>query len=253
MEAETAETDETAETPEPTFTEVGGEPRRDSERDGEREGGRDGGRRRRRRGRGRGRGGEPREGAQSFTHETVAEHAIAHEDHDAGSPEEEGFVQPPPHQGGAVAGPEGTERDLHRRRRRGRRGGRRNRREHNGEAPFQSEAPFQPNTVEVEPDLQHAVADLDRPPANEPAPAYSPPHEQPAPPPPVEAAAPSAGEPEPPRRRSTVREPAPVAIEGAPPSSTLPPPTPVISSTASDEARTPKRGWWGKRLLGDKD
>jgi hypothetical protein len=26
----------------------------------------------------------------------------------------------------------------------------------------------------------------------------------------------------------------------------------VISSTASDDAGQPKRGWWGKRLLGDK-
>jgi hypothetical protein len=32
----------------------------------------------------------------------------------------------------------------------------------------------------------------------------------------------------------------------------LPPPTPVISST-SEDGGTPKRGWWGKRLLGDKD
>ena len=43
-------------------------------------------------------------------------------------------------------------------------------------------------------------------------------------------------------------------IEGdvPPPSSTLPPPTPVISITSSDEPAAPKRGWWGKRLLGDK-
>jgi hypothetical protein len=33
----------------------------------------------------------------------------------------------------------------------------------------------------------------------------------------------------------------------------LPPPTPVISSTANEESATPKRGWWGKRLLGDKE
>jgi hypothetical protein len=36
------------------------------------------------------------------------------------------------------------------------------------------------------------------------------------------------------------------------PSPTLPPPQPVVSSTASAEDK-PKRGWWGKRLLGDKD
>ena len=69
---------------------------------------RDGGRRRRRRGRGRGRGGEPREGAQEgvqeFTHETIAEHAVAHEDHDGGSPEEDDFAGQP-HQGGAPPAP----------------------------------------------------------------------------------------------------------------------------------------------------
>ena len=74
-------------------SETGGEPRRD-------------GGRRRRRGRGRGRGGEPREprdGAPEFTHETVAEHTVAHEDHDAGSPEEDDSGQPQqqPDQGGA--------------------------------------------------------------------------------------------------------------------------------------------------------
>ena len=80
-------------------------------REGAPEGERDGGRRRRRRGRGgRGRGGEPREpregGPQQFTHDTVPEHAVAHEDHDAGAPEEDiGGEQGerPPAQGGALA------------------------------------------------------------------------------------------------------------------------------------------------------
>jgi hypothetical protein len=27
----------------------------------------------------------------------------------------------------------------------------------------------------------------------------------------------------------------------------------VISSTASEESGTPKRGWWAKRIMGDKD
>ncbi len=71
-------------------------------RDGEREGGP---RRRRRRGRGgRGRGGEPRESAPTFAHDTVPEHAIAHEDHDAGSPEEEGFSPPQPRPEGGPSG-----------------------------------------------------------------------------------------------------------------------------------------------------
>jgi hypothetical protein len=58
---------------------------------------------------------------------------------------------------------------------------------------------------------------------------------------------------EPSRRRSTIREPAPFASERAPvPSSPAAPSTPVISSTGPEEPATPKRGWWGKRLLGDK-
>jgi hypothetical protein len=78
------------------------------------------------------------------------------------------------------------------------------------------------------------------------------PEPQPAPPP--QAAAPAQAEPEPPRRRSTIREPAPIGQAGAPPpaAAATPPPTPVISSTTSDDAGQPKRGWWGKRLLGDK-
>ena len=82
-------------------------------------------------------------------------------------------------------------------------------------------------------------------------------YEQPTPPAPlppiVEAQAPVGERQEPPRRRSTIREPAPIAIEGAPPPTpTIPPPTPVIVTTASEDSGQPKRGWWGKRLLGDK-
>ena len=117
-------------------------------REGAPEGERDGSRRRRRRGRGgRGRGGEPREpregGPQQFTHDTVPEHAVAHEDHDAGAPEEDiGGEQGerPPAQGGSP-GEGGENRDGRHRRRRGRRGGRRNRRRGNGEAPLSGERP----------------------------------------------------------------------------------------------------------------
>jgi len=232
----------------------GAAPRSDGERDDDR--------RRRRRGRGRGRGGEPREpreGAPQFTRDTVPEHAIAHKDHDAGSPDEVGLDEQQPRQDGAPVGPDG---EVRRRRRRGRRGGRRNRQGRDGEAPFPS------NGGQPAPALQHSVEDHDRPaapPAYErPAmerpiidrpynqPPVSPPEPQPAAPP--QAAAPAQAEPEPPRRRSTIREPAPIGIAGAPPppAPTIPPPTPVISSTASDDAGQPKRGWWGKRLLGDK-
>ncbi len=229
---------------------------------------------RRRRGRGRGRGrGEAREGEQPFTHETVAEHAVAHEDHDAGSPDEDAAGEPAERQGA-----EGSERpEGGRRRRRGRRGGRRNRRRTNGdgEAPLQADAQFPDNEPAPEPELEHAVEDLDRPPtplegggarhevhagtdfppvSEEDADAMAPPFDRRPEAAPANAA-PSEAEPslEPPRRRSTVREPAPFGVEGASPSPTLPPPTPVVSSTAREETGTPKRGWWGKRILGDKD
>jgi ribonuclease E len=216
-------------------------PRRDSEREG-------GPRRRRRRGRGgRGRGSEPREGAPAFTHDTVPEHVVTHEDHDAGAPEEEGFSPPQPRPEGGQPGE--SDRDgVRRRRRRGRRGGRRNR-PHNGEAPFRSAENG------VEPELQHAVEDLDRPPSYDTAPAasYAPPIEQRPAPAAMEPPAAAANAQEPPRRRSTIREPAPFASERAPvPSSPAAPSTPVISSTGPEEPATPKRGWWGKRLLGDK-
>ncbi|MBI2715820.1 MAG: Rne/Rng family ribonuclease [Rhizobiales bacterium] len=221
------------------------------------EGEREGGRRRRRRGRGRGRGGEPREGTPSFTSETVAEHAITHEDHDAGSPDDEGGEQQPRLDGAAPGGEGADTSEGHRRRRRGRRGGRRNR-HRNGDAPLPA------GEGRSEPDMQSAGADLDQPPRYDSPPAYAPPvearsaYEQPAPPPPEprpvpEAQAPAGERQEPPRRRSTIREPAPIAVEGAPPPTpTIPPPTPVIVTTASEDSGQPKRGWWGKRLLGDK-
>ncbi|HEY6859370.1 MAG TPA: Rne/Rng family ribonuclease [Pseudolabrys sp.] len=241
-EAEGIEAEEGAETTAAAPAETSEErPRRDDEREG-------GPRRRRRRGRGgRGRGGEPREGVRTFTQDTVPEHAVAHEDHDAGSPEEEGFAQPQPRQ---EAGPLGEveSREGRRRRRRGRRGGRRNR-QRNGEAPFAS------GNGGPEPELRHAVEDMDRPPRQESAPTYvpPPPEERPALPP-AEAPTPIIGAQEPPRRRSTIREPAPFAADSAPvPPSNIPTPTPVISSTSAEETSAPKRGWWGKRLLGDKD
>jgi ribonuclease E len=268
---------EVTEAPEFAPAEDGGEaPRGDGERDG---------RRRRRRGRGRGRGGEPREpreGAPQFTRDTVPEHTIAHEDHDAGSPEEAGFAAQQPRQEGAPEAAEGG--DIRRRRRRGRRGGRRNRQGRNGEAPFQAGNGGQPES-----EMLHTGADFP-PVSDEDASAIAPPfHETAAPPAPYEAPAmerpiierpysqppvsmpepvaapqasapppaaepPQAAEPEPPRRRSTIREPAQIGTAGAPPPPppVVPPPTTVVSSTASDDTGQPKRGWWAKRLLGDK-
>ncbi len=223
---------------------------------------RDNGRRRRRRrgGRGRGRRGEPREGAP-FTHDTVPEHAVAHEDHDGG--EDEGFAAEPRGEGAPpTSGEAGEQRDGgNRRRRRGRRGGRRNRHERNGEAPLGSHEPSFAGDEAVineaggpEPTLQHAVEDLDRP----AAPSVERPryeelssgferHEAPATPA-AQTDSESATSPdnEPPRRRSTIRESFGTAPASAPQSA------PVVSSTGGDEPATPKRGWWGRRLLGDK-
>lgn len=258
IEAE-ATSDETAEQQDALLAEEGHEaPRRNGERGGEREGGR----RRRRRGRGRGRGGEPREGQPQFTRDTVAEHAVAHENHDAGSPEENG-TEPMPRQEGAP-GESAETQEGRRRRRRGRRGGRRNR-QRNGEGSYQG---GERGTTEMHagtdfPPVSEEDADAMAPPFDHgPQPPAQPPlearsaYEQPAPPapPPAAEAQPTAEQrQEPPRRRSTIREPAPIAAEGAPPSPApvIPPPTPVIVTTASEDSQ-PKRGWWAKRLLGDK-
>ena len=246
VEDEIVESDDVAEEPEFAAAETEAEPRTEPEREGGR-------RRRRRRGRGgRGRSGEQRESPQQFTQDTVPEHSVAHEDHDAGSPEEDGLGQPQARQEGGTSG----EGEGRRRRRRGRRGGRRNR-QRNGEAPFRS------GETGPEPELQHAVDDLNRPPsyddsrphysATTASAQYSPPVEERPAPAPAEYSATSASAQEPPRRRSTIREPAPFATESAPkPASATSPTVPVISSTGSDESAAPKRGWWAKRLLGDK-
>jgi ribonuclease E len=231
---------------------------------------REGGRRRRRRGRGRGRGGEPRESGQReggpresaplYAQENGAngngEHAVAHEDHDGGAPEEFSGEQQPGHEGAPGNGQSNGEGDdIRRRRRRGRRGGRRNR-HRNGDAPYN------PNEAAPDSGPQSAVADMDRPTSFDSPTAYAPPaYEPPAAPQPapeVYAAPTPSSQPvsqEPPRRRSTIREPAPISA-GAPstpaPAPAYEPPTPVVSSTAPETA-APKRGWWGKRLLGGKD
>jgi hypothetical protein len=56
-----------------------------------------------------------------------------------------------------------------------------------------------------------------------------------------------------PRRRSTTREPASFSSDRAASPSSVPTAVPVVSSTAAEETAQPKRGWWGKRLLGGKD
>ncbi len=169
-------------------------------------------------------------------------------------------------------GREGGER----RRRRGRRGGRRNRHrngdggqdrnrqdngldtrqsfEHGSEETFAQaeELIAQPST---EPELSNAVADLDAaPPA--PREAIMPREEQgraEAPTPPAPPA-----EPEAPRRRSTVRERAPVtsgedaaAIPASPPSAQPAPAPAVTENNGTAEGDQPRRtGWWSRRFAG---
>ena len=248
---------------------------------GERGSERDGGRRRRRRGRGRGRGEgreggareggareganqreglprEPREGATQFTSDNGGEHApdlaAAHDDHNGAAPDMEGAA---PRQEGANG--EGAEGDVRRRRRRGRRGGRRNK-HRNGDAPLNGQESGQENGHET----QQGAANFP-PVSDEDASGIAPPFErsltvEPAPhsyvaaPEPKLAPALASAEAAPqeaPRRRSTIREAAPVGANApSAPVPVAPPPTPVVSSTAPETA-APKRGWWGKRLLGD--
>jgi ribonuclease E len=146
-----------------------------------------------------------------------------------------------------------------RRRRRGRRGGRRNRRNREGG--------FQPGTNGG--DQPHAEFRTDAPGSYEsetprdsgPAPYSAEPAYAPRPEPVVEQPAPPAPEPvaspEPPRRRSTVREPAPILGEAAPaPVPTAPPAESVhvvTTSAGTEDTSKPRRtGWWAKRMLGDK-
>jgi len=231
--------------------------------EGERDGTR---RRRRRRGRGRGRG-RQRDEVQPQP-QNLGEHTVAHEDHDAGSPEEEeeeeGIAA---EQDGEEVAAEGADQngEQRRRRRRGRRGGRRNRQRgdegyqgHGQEAGEQPTASFEQGVHETSEGAPHPVlsdedAGLMAPPFPQPAQVHEvAPTAAPAPSTPV------ASEPlpeAPPRRRSTIREPAPVAASDSMATVTpVPPaPTPVVSSIAPDASpEQPKRGWWAKRLLGDK-
>jgi ribonuclease E len=248
------------------------------------------GRKRRRRRRGR-RGGEGREGfpqereGGAFVPE-AADAAHAGEQDADGAPEarESGNGAARAEMPGEPGG-DGERR----RRRRGRRGGRRNRRGREGEgfAPDAREdvaagaddgEGFAPQVAKtVEPEFTHSVADFDAaapagvttPPAWEapaaeqqselPASVAAEPREIPPPPTPAPAAAETPTAPEAPRRRSTVREPAPQALdhEGhvATPSFTpqpAPAVEPVVSSSTEDESgdRPRRSGWWSKRVLG---
>jgi len=264
--AELAETDDEA------MAEVAEAEAHDGDETGEGNGRR---RRRRRRG-GRGRGserGSERKAAgegQPFTHETVAEHTVEHEDHDGGTvAEDQG--EDGEHDGVAAGNAGNGERgDGRRRRRRGRRGGRRNRQGRNGDDGPRGEAHHDDeagDSMTAAGDGMTAVGDgngyassshvqssddepRDEAPSAGRQPDAAPDTMQGAPSPAVQesAAQDSAPATETPRRRSTIREPAGF-VPGAAPSAS----DPVVSSTSSEETAQPKRGWWGRRLMGGKD
>jgi ribonuclease E len=199
-------------------------------------------RRRRRGGRGRGRNGRGRDANDFPSHEAGASGEPQGDQADAAV--EQAFEQPDGDTGeqadeaqgthGAPGDNEGQDGGR-RRRRRGRRGGRRHRRndengvhrEHHGENSSYGNG-------------NSASFDAGERPAETPAPERAPAAET--------AQSGSPSEPEAPRRGSTVREPASFTR----PAPDAPAPTPVVSSSGSEEQAPPKRGWWGRRLLGDK-
>ncbi len=215
---------------------------------------------RRRRRRRRGRGGQDREQGQ-FTHETVPEHVVTHQE----DFENVGVVESAP----SALAPQpqqpqsrhsGEERGVGERRprRRGRRGGRRNRRDREnlgdyggGQRNEQFRSP--PPDVAEQPYAQSFETAAPEPPPAAPRPA-------PIASAPVTLTPASQPEPESPRRRSTVREPAPI-FSSQHAEAPQPAQTPAVSvemavssSSESDNASKPRRtGWWAKRLLGDKD
>jgi ribonuclease E len=241
---------------------------------------REGGRGRRRRRRRRGRGGEARDG-----NGMAAQSPDAHDHHTEAGSEPQPFAEDEDalqgesgeHVSVSPAGEDGqpnghsAEGAGERRRRRGRRGGRRNRRDregHEGGRDTTQEATFENGAAPQHEanDWRHgeqpaAEAHAFETPASEAQPSWSNGASPPPAPTQPEPAEPTAShdaapEPEhPPRRRSTVREPAPVFNDTpAPIPMPTPQPAPVVTSAAeADDATKPRRtGWWAKRLLGGK-
>ena len=221
------------------------------------------GRRRRRRGGRSGEGRGEREGSAP-QRDAMPEHPVAPAD-EGGLPAHEHESAPGGEYAPRADGPVDRDGPDGRRRRRGRRGGRRNRRDRNGdggpmpsdsvsafeaelgpgEPAFKSEQPFEQRDVEVSEPRHEARAHEARE------------HESPPPPAPA-APQPAAEQPSqasPPRRRSTVREPAPVSVGEAaerPAPTPVETPQPVVSSIVESEAAAqPRRsGWWSRRVLG---
>lgn len=234
------------------------------------------GARRRRRRRRRGRRGEPGEHAEAAEEGAPRAFSPAHDELEEEGAAEEG--EEPEERAPAIAGNGESDSEAERRRRRrGRRGGRRNRRDRDEDRPpraaVSSESGgYEPTEAEHVETFEHAAAPTEHVPFTaEPVPAAEPPaaraepEPQPAPP----AAAPAVEPPriaeEPPRRRSTVREPAPIGGGDHGVATPLPTPVTVEASTvpaaqpeAAPEAAPPpeepaqprRTGWWARRVLG---
>ncbi|MDT3686352.1 MAG: Rne/Rng family ribonuclease [Pseudorhodoplanes sp.] len=207
--------------------------------DAEQPGGERKGRRRRRGRRGRG-------GRDSEPRETVAEHSVEHGE-DAVEDDGREIEAPGLDEDGRELRGDGEGR----RRRRGRRGGRRNRRgrDENGNGHPQ---PVEREGQAESPAYQADAQPREIRPYEEAVNDEQPPYEAP-PAEPVTSAPPAAETEEKPRRRSTVREPAPIFSSGSDdtPSALPPAPAPAETPAATDEAgqaEKPRRfGWWSRR------
>jgi ribonuclease E len=213
---------------------------------------REGGARRHRRRRRRGRHGEDRD--NRFGHESVAEQpSYAHQndfEEDAEGEDVEAETSAAESHEPRPGQPEGG--DGRRRRRRGRRGGRRARRDREDGS---QDAAFENGAPAFEPELADAIADFGGPPPHSVPTTPMPVHEQ------AETATSTMPAPatqsEPPRRRSTVREPAPINGGANQPisSSTAPepvakPPTAPTEQKIEEASQPRKSGWWSRRSAG---
>jgi ribonuclease E len=238
--------------------------------DGEAEGERGNGRKRRRRRRGR----RP-EGREDGAAEPQGEPVAARAPREEGDEPAEEAGEPTENENGEAETAEQKAEGERRRRRRGRRGGRRNRRGRDGELLPNGEGEGGENETSeaAEAELGHAVAAMDD--ASHGAPASDRPDEAPVPhaeTPRAEAPVndpvrhPEAPQPEAPaatetpRRRSTVREPAPVFSASEPTAS--PAPAPAAEQTASpapaepeapaaEDSKPRRSGWWSRRIMGN--
>jgi len=251
------------------------------------EGGEGGGRRRRRRRRrGRRDNGETFAPSGEVPADSLSAESIGGEEPegeaDEGEDEEthEGSPRPQTRQPGGTENGNGERR----RRRRGRRGGRRNRRPEGGPA-----SPPEGGYTPIDDDVAHAAADFGGPllddgepepaPRSEEArradtrdePRFEPDEEREGAPtaerPPEQSAeagaepAPQSADSETPRRRSTVREPVSIYVEGSEPATAAPhalpapeeppapatPPAPAGGETEEQPDRPRRTGWWSRR------